>query len=192
MAGDKSEKKDKKRRESKVEPPTEDVEMADAEETTKSPKKHKKEKIEVLIPVEDLSPLANPLAQKKLLKKLQKTVKKASKSRLVKRGVKEVVKGIKKGEKGLLIIAADISPIDIVSHLPVLSEEAKIPYIFVSSKEELGHFSSTKRPTSCVMICPHQKRKLKEGTKDEKDEEFHDLYKECYSEVEKLDTQIVF
>ncbi len=35
MAGDKSEKKDKKRRESKVDPPTEDVEMADAEETTK-------------------------------------------------------------------------------------------------------------------------------------------------------------
>ncbi|KAG7449184.1 L30e-like protein [Guyanagaster necrorhizus] len=189
MAGDKSEKKDKKRRESKVDPPAEDIEMAAPEETTK---KHKKEKAEVLIPVEELSPLANPLAQKKLLKKLQKTVKKASKSRLVKRGVKEVVKGIKKGEKGLLIIAADISPIDIVSHLPVLSEEARIPYIFVSSKEELGHFSSTKRPTSCVMICPHQKRELKEGGKDEKDEEFHDLYKECYSEVEKLDTQIVF
>ena len=39
---------------------------------TKSPKK---EKDEIVIPVEDLSPIARPLAQKKLLKKLQKTVK---------------------------------------------------------------------------------------------------------------------
>lgn len=76
----------------------------------------KKSKPEVVIPLEDLSPLANPLAQKKLLKKLHKTVKKgmsgkivadvvltsvvASKGRMIKRGVKEVVKGIKKGEKG--------------------------------------------------------------------------------------------
>ncbi|KAF8897539.1 50S ribosomal protein L30e-like protein, partial [Infundibulicybe gibba] len=142
---------------------------------------------------EDLSPLAHPLAQKKLVKKLHKTIKKASKARQVKRGVKEVVKGIRKGEKGLLILAADINPIDIISHLPVLSEEAQIPYIFVSSKEELGHASSTKRPTSCVMVCPDQKRKTK--TKEggtEKDDDYRELYDECFREVAKLDTQVVF
>jgi H/ACA ribonucleoprotein complex subunit 2 len=41
-----------------------------------SPKKAKKEKEEIVIPLEDLSPLAHPLAQKKLLKKLHKTIKK--------------------------------------------------------------------------------------------------------------------
>lgn len=94
----------------------------------------------------------------------------------------------------LLILAADISPIDIISHLPVLSEEAQIPYVFVSSKEELGYASSTKRPTSCVMICPDQKKKAKrkEGAKEEKDEDYRELYEECYKEVEKMDTQIVF
>jgi H/ACA ribonucleoprotein complex subunit 2 len=148
---------------------------------------------EIVIPLEDLSPLAHPLAQKKLLKKLHKTIKKASKARQVKRGVKEVVKGIRKGEKGLLILAADINPIDIISHLPVLSEEAQVPYIFVSSKEELGHASSTKRPTSCVMICPNQKKKSKpkDAEKDEKDDDYRELYEECYREVEKLDSQIV-
>lgn len=35
----------------------------------------KKEEREIVIPVEDLSPIAQPLAQKKLLKKLQKTIK---------------------------------------------------------------------------------------------------------------------
>ena len=82
-------------------------------------KKVHKEKEEIVIPLEDLSPIAQPLAQKKLLKKLHKTIKKgefrltlvtnrvltcvicvASKQRQVKRGVKEVVKGIRKGEKG--------------------------------------------------------------------------------------------
>ena len=122
-----------------------------------------------------------------------------------------MVKGIRKGEKGyakhpsqnyehlihcdrLLVLAADINPIDIISHLPVLSEEAQIPYVFVSSKEELGHASSTKRPTSCIMVCPDQKRKVKrkEGDKEDKEDDYRELYDECCGEVVKLDTKVVF
>ncbi|OAX43490.1 L30e-like protein [Rhizopogon vinicolor AM-OR11-026] len=190
MAKDKSEKKEKKLKgDEPAAEETEDVEMADVSE---SPKKSKKEK-EIIIPLEDLSPLAQPLAQKKLVKKLHKTIKKASKARQVKRGVKEVVKGIRKGEKGLLVLAADINPIDIISHLPVLSEEAQIPYVFVTSKEELGHASSTKRPTSCVMICPDQKRKVqKKDSEVDKDDDYRELYEECRKEVAKLDQKVVF
>ncbi|GJE84015.1 L30e-like protein [Phanerochaete sordida] len=164
-----------------------DVEVAKVE------KKVKKEKEEIVIPLEDLSPIAHPLAQKKLLKKLHKTIKKASKQRQVKRGVKEVVKGIRKGEKGLLVLAADITPIDIISHLPVMSEDAGIPYVFVTSKEELGHASSTKRPTSCVMVCPDQKKKPKKKDGDEeKDDDYRELFQECVDEVKKLDEKILF
>lgn len=96
----------------------------------------------------------------------------------------------------MLIIAADINPIDIVSHLPVMCEDAQVPYVFVPSKEELGYASSTKRPTSCVMVCPNQKKKAKrkegEATKEEKDDEFESLYLDCFKEVEKMNTQIVF
>ncbi|KAI0254390.1 putative RNA-binding protein L7Ae [Lactifluus subvellereus] len=159
------------------------------EDTAKSPKK---EKDEIVIPVEDLSPIAHPLAQKKLLKKLQKTIKRASKARQVKRGVKEVAKAIRKGEKGLLVLAADITPIDIISHLPVLSEEAHIPYIFIPSKEELGHASSTKRPTSCVMICPDSKRGNKSKVGDGEKEDYRELYDDCCKEVAKLDQRVVF
>jgi H/ACA ribonucleoprotein complex subunit 2 len=80
----------------------------------------------------------------------------------------------------------------------VLSEEAQIPYVFVTSKEELGQASSTKRPTSCVMVCPNQKkRKVKESEGDaepdkEKEEELQELYAKCYRDVEKLNTQITF
>jgi H/ACA ribonucleoprotein complex subunit 2 len=44
----------------------------------KAKKKVKKDRDEIIIPIEDLSPLAHPLAQKKLLKKLHKTVKKGT------------------------------------------------------------------------------------------------------------------
>ncbi|KAI5124969.1 hypothetical protein M0805_007395 [Coniferiporia weirii] len=196
----KSEKKEHKKtknvKENTEEVVNGDISMAvtdvDVDEERPS-KKAKKNKDEVVVNLEDLSPLAQPLAQKKLLKKLHKTIKKASKQRQVKRGVKEVVKGIRKGEKGLLVLAADITPIDIISHLPVLSEEAHIPYVFIPSKEELGHASSTKRPTSCVMVCPDsKKRKRKEGETEEKDDEYRELYDECCREVEKLDSKVVF
>ncbi|TEB35839.1 L30e-like protein [Coprinellus micaceus] len=180
----KVDKKDKKRKEPEQE--VEDVEMGHVAPESPS-KKSKKEKDEVTVAPEDISPIAHPLAQKKLVKKLHKTIKKASKARQVKRGVKEVVKGIRKGEKGLLILAADINPIDIISHLPVLCEEAQVPYVFVASKEELGQASATKRPTSCVMVCPNQKRKTKpkDGESKEKDDDYKELYEECFQEVQK-------
>ncbi|KZV72167.1 L30e-like protein [Peniophora sp. CONT] len=185
MGKDKSDKK-------KKEEVAQDVEMEEVVAVT-SKKEKKDDEEEIIVPLSELSPIAHPLAQKKLAKKLHKTIKKASKQRQVKRGVKEVAKGIRKGEKGLLILAADITPMDIISHLPVLCEEAGIPYVFVTSKEELGHASSTKRPTSCVMVCPDQKRKRKvEAGEKEKDDDYREAYDECCKEVSKLDHKVLF
>ena len=99
-----------------------------------------------------VSPIANPLADKKLTKKVLKTVKAAAGAKLIRRGVKEVVKALKKGEQGLSIIAGDISPIDVICHVPILCEEKNVAYIYVPSKEELGTASLTKRPTSIVLV----------------------------------------
>lgn len=105
------------------------------------------------VPLEAITPIAVPLANKKLSKKLFKTVKRASKARQLRRGVKEVVKALRKGEQGLLLLAANITPVDVLSHLPVLAEETKgVEYCWVLSKEELGAASGTKRATSCVLI----------------------------------------
>ncbi|KAG8747548.1 hypothetical protein FRC10_000684 [Ceratobasidium sp. 414] len=208
MPKDKAEKKSKKeKRPIEIDVDGEgDVSMA-AQETVavevikaslrgaeKKAKKGKDEKEAIIVPIEELSPIAHPLANKKLVKKLHKTVKKASKGRQVKRGVKEVVKSIRKGEKGLLILAADISPIDIISHLPVMAEDASIPYVFVASKEELGQASSTKRPTSCVLVCPDAKKKKKkvegqEGMVEGKEDDYRELYDEVHAEVKALDEQ---
>jgi len=118
-------------------------------ERTEKEKKEKKEKEDVPIA---LAPISSPLAGKKLTKKLLKLVKKASKEKGIKRGVKEVVKALRKNTRGLCIIAGDISPIDVITHVPVLCEDNKVPYIYVPSKEALGTASQTKRPTSCIMV----------------------------------------
>ena len=99
-----------------------------------------------------ISPIAQPLAPDKLTKKLLKLVKKSAKEKKVKRGVKEVVKAIRKKQRGICIIAGDISPIDVISHVPIMCEDEGIPYCYVASKESLGAAGSTKRPTS-VILC---------------------------------------
>ncbi|KAF9433449.1 homoserine O- acetyltransferase [Entomortierella beljakovae] len=129
----------------------------------------------------DVSPIAAPLATDKLTKKLLKTVKKAAKAKHVKRGVKEVVKGLRKGEKGLVLIAGDISPIDVITHVPVLCEDNDVPYVFLPSKEDLGTAGSTKRPTSCVMVVLGGKKKDLDSAKD-----YKELYEECFAKVKEL------
>jgi H/ACA ribonucleoprotein complex subunit 2 len=104
--------------------------------------------------VKYVSVIAKPLASRKSTKKLHKLVKKASQAKFVKRGVKEVVKAIRKGEKGFCIIAGDISPVDVITHLPIMCEDRDIPYIYVPSKLDLGAAACTKRPTSCILVNP--------------------------------------
>lgn len=115
----------------------------------------------------------------------------AAKNKTLKRGVKEVVKALRKSSQGapsasgssipgIVIIAADISPMDVISHIPVLCEDHNVPYIFVTSRAELGAAGNTKRPTSVVMVSE------KTGKKDEKvDEEFVEVYKDLLKVVEK-------
>ncbi|CAI8583607.1 unnamed protein product [Vicia faba] len=99
-----------------------------------------------------LAPIAKPLAGKKLSKRTLKLVKKAAEHKCIKRGVKEVVKSIRRGQKGVCVIAGNISPIDVITHVPILCEEAEIPYVYVPSKEDLATAGATKRPTCCVLV----------------------------------------
>jgi H/ACA ribonucleoprotein complex subunit 2 len=78
----------------------------------------------------------------------------ASAAKVLKRGVKEVVKALRKNEKGLCVLAGDISPIDVISHIPGICEEGGIPYVYVNSKADLGAAAGTKRPTSVVLVAP--------------------------------------
>ena len=99
-----------------------------------------------------INQIAHPMASKKLTKKIHKLVKKGSGAKIIRRGVKEVVKGLKKNEKGICIIAGDIFPVDVISHISSYCEDKDVPYIYVPSKHDLGAAASVKRPTSVVFV----------------------------------------
>ncbi len=102
-------------------------------------------------------------------------------------------------------MAGDISPIDVLTHIPIVCEDSQIPYIYVPSKEvsgslrapqakdrgqltrrprvvcalqELGAAALSKRPTSCMLVLP---KPIKGGADDEEGKE----YTEAYAELEK-------
>eukprot|EP01126_Amoeba_proteus_P036950 TRINITY_DN3784_c0_g1_i10.p1 TRINITY_DN3784_c0_g1~~TRINITY_DN3784_c0_g1_i10.p1 ORF type:complete len:147 (-),score=36.05 TRINITY_DN3784_c0_g1_i10:94-477(-) len=112
----------------------------------------------------EVSVIASPLAEGKMLKHVVRLNKKCAKEGMIKRGIKEVVKTIrkKKPENCFVVIAGDISPIDVISHLPVLCENEDIPYIYIPSKEQLGTSVRTRRPTSCIMVIRPSSEELVE------------------------------
>jgi len=68
-----------------------------------------------------MNAMASPVAPKKLAKKLFKCVKQATKQKNhIRLGLRETQKYIRRGEKGLVVFAGNVSPIDIYSHMPVV------------------------------------------------------------------------
>ncbi|KAI8672828.1 hypothetical protein LRP88_02651 [Fusarium phalaenopsidis] len=139
-------------------------------------------------------PFALPVADEKGMKKVYKTIRKAAKNNTLKRGVKEVVKTLRKSPPsapgytsfpGVVIIAGDISPMDVISHLPVLCEDHNVPFIFVTSRAELGAAAKTKRPTSVVMIMEKADGKKKEKAADKDGEDDGEAFGESYASLVK-------
>jgi large subunit ribosomal protein L7Ae len=56
----------------------------------------------------------------------------------VKKGTNETTKSIERGNAQLVLIAEDVSPEEIVMHLPELADEKGIPYIFIETQDEVG------------------------------------------------------
>lgn len=56
----------------------------------------------------------------------------------IKKGTNEVTKAIERGNAKLVVVAKDVTPPEVVMHLPLLSKEKGIPCVQVGSREELG------------------------------------------------------
>ena len=57
----------------------------------------------------------------------------------VKKGTNETTKAVERGTAVLVYIAEDVSPEEIVMHLPELADEKGIPYLFVATQDDVGH-----------------------------------------------------
>ncbi len=56
----------------------------------------------------------------------------------IKKGTNEVTKAIERGVALLVLIGEDVQPEEIVAHIPPLSEEKKIPYLYIKKQDEIG------------------------------------------------------
>ena len=79
------------------------------------------------------------------------TTKASTHKTYVRQGLKEVQKHIRRGEKGFVVFAGDVNPLDTYSHMPVVCEEANVPYCFVPSKLDLGRSIGSKK-SACVVL----------------------------------------
>uniref|UniRef100_A0A1B0BWM5 H/ACA snoRNP protein NHP2 n=1 Tax=Glossina palpalis gambiensis TaxID=67801 RepID=A0A1B0BWM5_9MUSC len=121
--------------------------------------------------------IARPMASKKLSKKCYKLVKKAIKHKTyVRNGLKDVQTRLRKGEKGVVIFAGDVTPIDIMCHLPAVCEEKSIPYIYTPSRADLGAAMGVKRGTIALLIRENQ--------------EYQDLYDDVKKELTQLNSPL--
>merc|ERR1719226_223466 len=141
------------------------------EPDTKKVKKSKKRKSEattednsndgntekIVISFEDqlknVNSIAKPMVNKKLARRVYKSIAEAKANKgTLRRGLKEVTKALKKKEKGFVVFAGDVMPIDIYCHLIPWCEQLNLPYCFTPSKQLLGATISSKRPTCVVLV----------------------------------------
>lgn len=127
--------------------------------------------------LEFVNAIAHPMASKKFTKKLYKLVKKASKHKgYVLNGLKEVQSKIRRGQTGLVILAGDVTPIDIFSHIPGICEEKGLPYVFTPSRRDMATAMGMKRPLIILMIKEH--------------EDYKALMDECSEVIQSLDVMV--
>ncbi len=67
-------------------------------------------------------------------------------------GVDEVTKMVERGQAQFVVLAQDVSPAEIVMHLPGLCKEKNIPLGLVSAKKELGEKAGLKVATSALAV----------------------------------------
>ena len=88
-----------------------------------------------------VSVIAKPMANKKLTKKVYKLIKKGSKHKTyVRNGLKDVQSRIRKGEKGVVVFAGDVTPIEVMCHMPAVCEEKSLPYVYTPSRLVVDFF----------------------------------------------------
>ena len=111
-----------------------------------------------------------PLASKSIQKDIFNTITRCSQLKKIKKGANEATKTLNRGISDLIVIAADVKPLEIVLHLPLLCEDKNVPYVFVESQRLLGRACGVSRPVIAASILNSTDEQLKENITKLKEE----------------------
>ena len=70
----------------------------------------------------------------------------------IRKGMNEVTKSIERSLAKLVVMAEDVSPPEILFHVPLLCDEKRIPYGFVSTRKELGNALRINVSSSAIAV----------------------------------------
>lgn len=70
----------------------------------------------------------------------------------IRKGSNETTKAIEKGQAKLVVYAADVTPKEVIMHLPLLCKEKNVPCIEIAKKEDLGAAAGLPVATAAVAV----------------------------------------
>jgi large subunit ribosomal protein L7Ae len=70
----------------------------------------------------------------------------------IKKGVNETTKAIERKTAQFVVVASDVTPEEVVVHIPMLCKEHNIPYAFLPTKLDLGKAVGIDVGTSAVAV----------------------------------------
>ena len=70
----------------------------------------------------------------------------------IKKGVNETTKSIERKTAQFVVVAGDVTPEEVVIHIPMLCKENNIPYAFVHTKKDLGMAVGIEVGTSAIAV----------------------------------------
>ena len=70
----------------------------------------------------------------------------------IRKGMNEVTKSIERSSAKLVVMAEDVSPPEILFHVPLLCEEKKIAYGYLPTRKELGNAARINVSASAISI----------------------------------------
>ena len=89
---------------------------------------------------------------KEVADKALEAVRLARQTGSIRKGANEATKSIERGLASLVVIAGDVTPPEVVMHLPMLCEQRKITFLHVPAKLELGKAVGLSVPCTAVAI----------------------------------------
>ena len=70
----------------------------------------------------------------------------------IKKGTNEVTKQLERGNARLVFLAGDVTPAEIVRHLPILSKEKGVAYLKIPESKALGNAAGIEVGAASVVI----------------------------------------
>ena len=90
---------------------------------------------------------------KELADKVIQVIQDIRSSGKIRKGTNEATKSVERNEAKFVAIAADVNPIEIVMHIPMLCDEKKIPFAWVQTKADLGAAAGLPVGTSAIAVA---------------------------------------